>query len=136
MITLVLVFSSVCWAQSQEVTVVKAHTPNGVSLREAADTPKPVTPVVAIKMLPEDSSELAKLQQEANAVTATNKDVIAAFKQYEAQMGTLNSRASVLIARAALKAKMTIEQLDNSDLVWDEKAKIYEWRLREKKEAK
>ena len=79
-----------------------------------SQTPKAVVPPkpANVKMPEGRSAELKALQDQATKLEQAMKEV--------------QLRAAVLINRAALEAGLTVSQLDNSDLVLDDKGN-YQW---------
>jgi len=95
-----------------------------------ADTPASATPSKVVKMPAEESAELKKMEGQLTRLQTENKDLVTAYRDYEQRITNLRSSAALLITRAALKAKLTLDQLDSSDLAWDEKSGSFEWRPR------
>jgi len=80
----------------------------------------------AIKMSAEDSTRLTEILQASAKYAEANAKLISAWKDYSAQQSALQAEFDRRVARAAIAAHLTIEQLDNSDLKVDEKGN-YEW---------
>jgi hypothetical protein len=93
----------------------------------AEQSPKPVT----VTMPAEDSAQLKAIQAMATKLMSDNAQVISAYNEYDRQLERVRSAAALLITRAALKAKLTIEQLDASELGLNAEGN-YEWRPKPK----
>lgn len=89
------------------------------------------TSAAAVKMPAEYSKQIDTLQDQSKKLETDYSQVIGLYKDYVSKRDQIQAQAAVLITRAALAAHMTIEQLDNSELVKDEKGN-WEWREKPK----
>lgn len=123
LLAICLFCSATAFAQTPETT----KTPDAPAA--AASKPAPVTLAssTAIKMPAEDSAGLKNLQTQADKLLSDSAAVINAYKEYETQLARIRAAATVLITRAGMKAKLSVEQLDTMVLTLDDKGN-YEWR--------
>lgn len=95
-----------------------------------AQQPKPIADIpakpAAVQMPAEYVAQIAEIQDRSKKFADANKDLISSWQEYVRQQTAFSADITKIVLRSAIAAHLTIEQVDNSDLVPDGKGG-YQW---------